>query len=147
MLKNPSLQIIEINTERPGGVVIRWFVFTDKSNSPIKLRVTGIHNFASHASHYFVFAGWKRLLCCSESSGSHCLCYRDWSHLCPAGLVRKTRTGMISMLKVLTYTKRRDGSRDNNIAQLLHLARNSAFNYLTTYCYITKFSLFSATQQ
>lgn len=41
--------------------------------------------------HHVMCAGWKRLLCCSESSGSHCLCDRDRSYLCPAGLVRKTK--------------------------------------------------------
>lgn len=62
---------------------------------------------------YIVPLGWERLLRCSKSSGLRRLCYRDRSHLCPAGLVRKKqKISVMNMLNV-KYV-----SRNRIIAQL-----------------------------
>lgn len=48
-----------------------------------------------------LFTGWKRLLCRSESSGGHCICYRDRSNLRAAGLVSNDWTHVVSVPNVL----------------------------------------------
>lgn len=56
---------------------------------------TSCNNFLCMLKLWVSSSGGKRLLCCPQSNGLHCLCHRDRPHLCLAGMVRLSSSDVI----------------------------------------------------